>query len=297
MLEELAFRFINQSESSANATSYGLILVGATIAAFTVRSKSEIARAPYFFYSALIFFFVSAMQIVWIYSVHAIAGGYLWVLVLVSVATAIIAGFFLCSIAKARSRDASGHSRLAALAFIPLANLWLLLTPSKNAVSANRTPTIPILTGVFGVLAGFILLAGTIAVNGFLAVQQRTVAQQAKSDPAAQQASVEFFVRSNGIEKALVSMAEAFQAPLTVDEVTTLARIEADGTHLRRIFIVDRTGVTLTDDFRQKTRNMVCAHPPFLPLFRAGATVNEVYVERSGREIGSIAVTSQECGI
>ncbi|HEV2505900.1 MAG TPA: hypothetical protein VGV39_22665 [Mesorhizobium sp.] len=297
MLEELAYRFISQDESSLNATAYGLVLIGAIIAAFTVRSKSEIARAPYFAYSMLIFLLASAVQIVWLQSLHAMAGGYLWVLMLVSIAASIISGFFLCGIAKARSRDAYGHARLAALAFIPLANFWLLLAPSKNAVSANRTPTIPILTGIAGVLTGFILLVGGILMIGFVNIQQRKLEQQVQTDPMAQQAGIAFLIHSNSLEGTLKSLAEQAQTPFTVDEVTTLSRIEADGTQLHRTFVVDREGWTMTDDFRQGNRSHVCASQPFTPLFRAGASIHEIYVGRDGREIGTVVVTPQDCGL
>lgn len=297
MLEELAFRFVNQDESSLNATSYGLVLIGAVIAAFTVRSNTEMTRAPYFAYSMLIFLLVSATQIVWLQSLPAMAGGYLWVLMLVSVAASILGGFFLCGIAKARARDAYGNARLAALAFIPLANFWLLLTPSKNAVSANRTPTIPLLTGVNGVLTGLILLIGAIGIGGFVKIQQEKLGQQAQTDPVAMQAGMEFLIRSGGLERALKSMAEQAETPFVVDEITTIARIEADGTQLRRTFVVDLENGTMTDEFRQGSRSQVCANQPFKPLFRAGANFHEIYVGRDGREIGTVVVTPQDCGL
>ncbi len=147
MLEDIALRYVDQSESNLRGIGYGLLILGAIIAGIVNKSKDELARAPYFAYSALIYLLVSAVQIVWLQSLPAIIGGYLWVLMVVSMAASVIGGFFACKIAMARSRDAYGHGRMAALAFIPLANLWLLVKPSKTALSANRAPTIPLLTG------------------------------------------------------------------------------------------------------------------------------------------------------
>ena len=89
-------------------------------------------------------------------------------LMIISLVSLIAAGYFLCRIAMARSRDAYGHGRMAFLAFIPYANFWLLLTPSKKAISANRAPTIPLLSGGLGVLTGFVLLAAGIGVGVYI---------------------------------------------------------------------------------------------------------------------------------
>ena len=168
MLEDLAIQYINQTEDNLRAIGYGLTILGAIIAGATSKSKSEIARAPYFAYSAFLVLAAYTTQIVWLQSLPAMAGGYLWTLMTVNVVTSLVVGFFFGQIAMARSRDAYGHGRLAALAFIPFANLWLLLTPSKNAVSANRVPTIPLLTGGVGVLSGFVVLitGACIAADG-----------------------------------------------------------------------------------------------------------------------------------
>ncbi len=185
---------------------------------------------------------------------------------------------------------------MALLAFIPIANFWLLMTPSKHAISANRVPTIPILSGGLGVVTGFILLAATIGVTVYIEEQARQMEQRAQLEPMSQQAGIDFLIRSNGLEGTLKLLADESQTPITVDNVTTLARIEAIGTQLRRTYIVDFEGMTMTDQFQRGSRNGICAYEPFEPLLRAGATIREIYVERSGREIGAVMVTRQECG-
>ncbi len=77
MLEDLAIQFVIQSEDTLKGIGLGLTIVGAVIAAIITRSKVEIARTTYFAYSALIFFAVSAVQIVWLQSIPAMTGGYL----------------------------------------------------------------------------------------------------------------------------------------------------------------------------------------------------------------------------
>lgn len=296
MLDTIAIQFINQSEDSLRAIDFGLILIGAIIAAVSSQSKVELARVPYFALSALIFFLVSVVQIVWLQPRLALAGGYLWVLVLISMVASVAGGFFLCRIAMARSRDAYGYGRRAFLAFIPIANFWLLLTPSKNALSGYRAPTIPMLRGGLGALTGCVLMAAAIGVAAYIEAYGRQMEQRARTEPTSNQAGIEFMIRSYGLEGTLRRLVDESQMPITVDNVTTLAQIEAVGAQLRRTYVVDLEDMTMTDEFRQGSRNDICGHPPFTSLIRAGGAIQEVYVERSGREIGAIMVTRQECG-
>jgi hypothetical protein len=297
MLEEWAHEYVNQTQGNLHALDYGLTILGGVIAGITNRSRSEITRAPYFAYSAAIFFLVSAAQIVWLQSVPAVLGGYLWVLMALSVGATIIGGFFYGKIAMARSRDAYGHGRMAALAFIPFANLWLLLTPSKNTLSPQRIPAVPLVRGGWGVILGFVLLAAGKALTAFLEHEADRLVSQAESDPLSQERSIEILVRTRGLEEALHLMAAQAQLPIRVDEVTTLSRIEAQGTQLRRTYVVALQDAMLNAQFRAGSTNSICAHAPFLPLFRAGATIREVYVKSNSSPIGAILITRDDCGL
>ena len=195
----------------------------------------------------------------------------------------------------ARSRDAYGHSRMAFLAFIPIANFWLLLTPSKSKMSINRTPTIPLLSRGLGVLTGFILLAAGIGVTAYLEQQSQMMEQRAQTEPPSQQAIVEHMLRSHGVEETLRRLAAESQTPIAIDELTTLSRIEATGTQLRRTYVVEIDDMTITEEFRVSSRNGICAWPAFQAILRAHGSIREVYVERSGREIGTVMVSRDEC--
>ena len=305
MLEDLAIQFVNQSEDTLTGIDVGLTIVGAVIAAIVTRSEVEIARAPYFAYTALIIFAVSAVQIVWLLVIPAVTGGYLWVLVAITLTAQIAAGYFYYRTAMGRSRDAYGHGSMAVIAFIPIANFWLFLIRSKNAKSAERLPTGPLLSGGLGVGTGFVVLAATIAMNIYierriLAIEQQAqiepVSEPAQIEPVSEQEFVDSLIRSEGLEEALRMLAAEAQTPITVDEVTTLARIEAAWTQLRRTYIVDLEGVTLTEEFSAGSRDGICAWSPFRPILQAGGSIRELYVERSGREIGAVMVTRTDCG-
>ena len=69
MFEELAYQYADLSEANPRAVSLAIIAVGAVIAAFVTRSKTELRRAPYFALSGLLFLLLS---------VASMASGRLW---------------------------------------------------------------------------------------------------------------------------------------------------------------------------------------------------------------------------
>jgi hypothetical protein len=224
MLENLAFQYAQIPENEMRSISYGLVILGGIIGGLTDRSIAEFSRAPYFALLGLIFFsvsFVSVFSMVFI--VSAIINGFFWVIVAVELLVMVAGGFFVARVATARSRDAYGHGGMAALAFIPIANFWLVLTSSKRAVSANRVPTIPLLSGGLGVLTGFVLLAAGIGITAYSQVEGMRRVDAAAAAGLFDQA---------GLEPSLALMAAAVETPLVVDEVTTLTRMEARGTEL-----------------------------------------------------------------
>jgi hypothetical protein len=226
----------------------------------------------------------------WILTEHAVARGVLWMLVGSVFLSIALLGYFYGVISLARSRDAFGTGRYAILAFIPLANLILLFKASKNSLSPNPIPTISLLSGGTGIASGFLMAAASIVLSAGFQVQSDKIIEE--TDPEQGIASL---VRSQGLDGALETIATESQVPIALDEVTTLALIKADGSRLMRTYVVTRGDFILTDQFRAKIRDIVCAYAPFTPLLRAGATIEEVYVKADGSLIGTHVVSQHSC--
>lgn len=294
MLEEIALQYVNQSEDGLRLIGYGIVVVGAVLAGLTNKHRNELARAPYFAYSGLLFFVTSAAQLVWLGSVPAMTGGYLWVFMLVDVMVSLASGYGIGVVAMARSRDAYGHGRFAVLAFIPLANFWLLLTPSKTDLSANRTPTIPLLTGGLGVVTGFVLLFAGIGLASFIRLEGERMAQAARNDPAMQEMGVDFMIQADGLEATLRQMAAEVPSR-KVDETTTLLRVEARATTLRYVYQVDTDAQNLPASVRRGLTNHNCTYEALAPVIQAGATIEHFYGRTDGIELGTVTITQTIC--
>lgn len=293
MIEDLAVQYMLRDEEELQAIGLAVAICGAIVAAIFGRSTWEIARAPYFAYSALIFFALSVLQAIWLQSPDAAQGGYLWVLTAITLAAILAAGFFFCRISTARSRDAYGHGGMAFLGFIPIANFWLLLTRSKTEASPNRAPTVPLLTGGVGVVFGFALLIAGLGATLLIDRESARIAQ----DPDAQKTWIDLMIRTHGLEDTLRQIAAETPTPVVIDHMTTITRLETDGSQLRRIYVVTLEDAPVSVELRERATKAICDVSAFAPIFTAGGSIQEVYTRTDGSHSGTLTVTRTECGL
>jgi hypothetical protein len=85
--------------------------------------------------------------------------------------------------------------------------------------------------------------------------------------------------------------------PMALDEITTVSKVEAIGSQILLTATVNATGMTISDPFRSKVQNQLCADQSSPALLTAGASIRIKYFEPNGKEIGSVMVTRNECGL
>jgi hypothetical protein len=296
-LEEIAIRYVSLEESELRGIFTLFAILGGVLSALTRTIGYELARAPYFAYSMLIYLFVTATQLVWLGSINAMLGGYLFALMAVDVVAGVLCGYALAGIATARSRNAFGHGRAAALAFIPLANLVLLFArPRANSVAGSGA--IPLMSGGLGVLSGFLCLIGTVTLSAYITTEsQRLVDQAAATNPAFQTRSLETGIAGLGVNETLRQLASEVPVPETLDEVTTLVRVEADGDTLRYVYELSEEVTSIPFSMRVSLVNSNCRLPFFEPIFKADGNIQHLYLGKDGSEIGRVDVTRQACGL
>lgn len=222
-----------------------------------------------------------------------------WIFVGIIIFSAIVfavVGYFYGILALARSRDAFGHSGYAFLALIPIANFVLLLKDSRKFFSPNRIPTINLLSGKEGVVSGLVIAFVSIALLGFFGRQSENILANMQNNPKAQSATIEYMVRTQGLEETIKAIVRASQTPVVVDEVTTLKKVESEGSRMRRTYAVDLEDVSLSRSFWYGIEKQICSYVPFSLLLREGAAIEDVYVELDGSLIGAHLVTQESCG-
>lgn len=85
--------------------------------------------------------------------------------------------------------------------------------------------------------------------------------------------------------------------PMALDASTTITKAEAVGNQLLLTADVQTTGVRMSESKRASVRNELCANQLSPALLAAGASIRIKYVELNGKEVGSVMVTSKECGL
>lgn len=157
MLEQTALDLAPWGMMARHVVVMGLAGAGALLAtAAPGGARREIPRVPYFALSSAALLATSVAGAL-------LPGGSLSAAgsagACAGAIACVLAGFVYCRAAMARSRDALGQSWGAVLAFLPPANLWLLLRRPRYDGSGRR-PGLPwLLKGRAGLLTGLVLLA------------------------------------------------------------------------------------------------------------------------------------------
>ena len=303
MLEDLAYSFISLPERVQNAAATGLFVLGAVLAGATVRSAEKMGRATYFVAHAGIYFAARAFRVHWLLTADAYVGGFLWALFLLEGVVYLGVGYFYAKIAMARSRDAFGHGRMAMLAFVPLANFWLMFAPPKQppASEPSAEGAAPPGKGAMAkeAFAAFAVAAVLTGLGNMAARFYERQIEYGVADAAYMYDSDADYlaaqIRRFGLETMLAELASDSGAPEVIDEVTTIMRIEADGVDLRRFFVVRLTPDVVDAAFRRQTIDWVCGFDYFAPLLDAGARFHEIFDDPQGVRLAEVVVDQSVC--
>ena len=140
----------------------------------------------------------------------------------------------------------------------------------------------------------------TITTQQFMAVMPSPAAPLSDpSKPSTTEPAPEGASQSDQLTSRLrLAAAKANAAtPMALDEITTVSKVEAIGSQILLTASVNAIGMTISEPFRVRVQNDLCADQSSPALLTAGASIRIKYFERSGKEIGSVMVTRAECGL
>ena len=258
--------------------------------------EHRMQRGTYFLNFSLIIAASSLSQVIWFLSPSAMADNYLSVIVVTDILVWIASGYALIIITKARSNDAYGHARYAALGFIPFANLWLLFTPSKD----DFTVKLPaLLTGGTAVVLGLVLSVGG---RGFgISMQQALDNYIANSTPYETSVKVterwmSYYISIDEIEEGMLFLKELEGVGSKIDDITTLQDIIiGDETMEYQFRITDNSVTTIAQQQRNTWENYICDN--YEVLINGGATIIWHYYSDTQPALARIVVNSEVCSL
>ena len=223
-MEEFATAYLIQSPADLWLGVYGLTCIGGLIGSVMgFRVTSPLKRAPYFFWSSLFILGISLAQYWATGGPEAIVAGHAGPLAVKLMAATVLGGVVLGLLSAARSRDAFGHGKAAPLAFVPLANLWLLLAPCRTEAEGVA----PVGRRLQVVVVGLFLLAVSAGLGANLA--HETALALGKTDGVPPTISVQYLVNVEGLEGGVAFIANMAKPPYELSDNLTLSSVEASG--------------------------------------------------------------------
>lgn len=295
MVEDFAWTVSVYVETHPRLAAYVLMLLGACLAMVLDRSTREMERARYFALTALILIFSNLTRGIWFASHGAIVGGYLSLIVAADIFRLVAIGYMFGVIAMARSRNAYGHSGRAFLAFIPLANLWLLFTPPRYEAQ-GKAPSFRLLSGEVGVIIGILLWFVAIGTGNLIAKSVERFVAAIGEDRQVARVQLKQTIRINGIRAAIKQSVSGVKTPMDVDDLVTLTKIEADDVTVRYTYgIKDADAKFDVEVLRSLTAEHNCGDTLARILIDAGARLQHIYLHKDGSEIANFFVVQSAC--
>ena len=291
-LEELAVKVV--IGGPYNLFLYGLLpfVAGALAAIFVPKSELRLARGTYVFAIGLASLVLALCFFSWAHTAEAIVAGRAWMLMLDAASAWFAFGLVLALLAAARSYDAYGHAQGAVLAFIPIGNLWLLFSRSRDKNDATVFPWFA--KGFVGVVLGLVLSASTNAVTKEMFEERFRSILVSKT--LQRETYAQFLVNNWGLGQALDYIFSFDGKSVDVDFTSTLVDMDVEGTTVSFVYSVGALGAMFGISESSAKEN-VCGNPLSLPLLRAGATFKHVFKNKNGREVDAVVVSRKDCGL
>ncbi len=293
MLEEFAINLFNQDQVLLSGVGIAFYVAGFFLALWLRSGKTwSLRRVPFFILSASVFLAVSFVALGWLASFAAIKAGVYWLLMLTIFACVLAGGFAYGFLSHARSVSAYGDGGSAWFGIVPVANLILVFKAPAN--KAENTGILFKAGNFFGVVLGVLILALGNVVSKEVDRTIERAAIQASEDPELVALSIDAMLRSNGLVHTLAQMASEVP-PGPIDEVTSLISVEGDGQVIRYTYRLSSDVKSFPSEFHNNLIEGNCSENGLVPILRAGAVIEHLYMNKKGHIIGTYSISQDLC--
>jgi hypothetical protein len=270
ILEIYAFEYLKFAEQ---IQFYAVILFSsfALLFGFLFSVNLRIQRATYFLYASFIALCTVLSQFIWYFSYEAIANGYLHIISVLDIAVWAVSAYSTVVVTKARSNDAFGHSRLALLGFIPIANFWLLFTPSKDD-NFNKQPWF--LSGFAAVIIGLpLIVAPKIAELAIMhSIEARSYTVDSEISKKITERYLTYHLETGELKDAFKYLKSLEDIGSKIDEITILQDVKiTESTYEIDLLVTDNNITGFTKEQLNIWENYVCKS--YKQLIDVGASV------------------------
>lgn len=280
-------------EGSVILTALILIVAGGFIGSRIFTVEIALRRVTYLWFLAGCNILLTISQLGWLMSGAAADQGLISAFILLQLSFFIIFGAAVYYGSAARSNDIKGTTDSAWLAFVPLANLWLLFKRGEH--TASQSPSV---RSAFARYVGDpLLVLAALCVMAISQVIERAMEESSAFEVTESAALREAVSAAQTLEEAFRAEAEASsrQLPMRIDEVTVFRKIAADGKTLKLYFDVERDIPGFRADFKSSLAAEQCAPEMFLHDLSRGGTIMYIYTGPSGNTIDTFLISKADC--
>lgn len=292
---ERALHFLILPDSRIVGVSLALVLLGG-LAAALFPSRGTLGRVPYFVGNSVLVLVATGARALLIPTPVLVANGHMGFMAALWALVQVACGVALWRLAARRSRDVHGHAKAAPLAFVPVANFWLLVAPRLG----GREPGKDVLGLDFSAGKALSILAGLAMLGGSYWATDEIGERTSRSllqDGVPQELWIRFAINKDGIETVLKGLADAKNPEPKPDEAFTMSRMQAAGLHLYETWISNKASSQFSKWQIVQFEAYHCSVVDDVSLMKAGAVLEHEYVARSGRRLGLIKVSKEICGL
>ncbi len=294
-LNGLAFQYVTALEQWP-AIPYLMPLPGFVLGLILPSPGQYIARGPHWLAVLLLILLLTVEQFAWFAMPAAVRADLFWLLPLGDVLSALIVGVMLARLGKARSRDAFGHAGWAFLQMLPLLNLPLLLTASREGTEGQRR-----------LLPSWDLPAAAVMVMGIsLVVMNKGMAAvlETRLEPVIAEASQElvfsdhflrYQIEARGLPSVIAEVAAGQPDPMLVEPGHRILKLEARGSALHIFHELDEPEAEELDaTYRRALISDTCSGLAW--LLESGGTVARHFARKhDGWEFEVLNIRNGDC--
>ena len=291
-MEEFAFAYANSGEWIPRIVAWGVMSVGGYIYAQRPAFSFRLRPSSYFLLCCLLYALVMVGELIYLAAPEAMAGQYLFWLMVANHLIYLGFGYLYGAIAVARSVDGYGDKSKWFYGFIPLVNLALLFKPSTER--SDKGPVLRWGSALVMVFAGFVLFGFGKGLENNLETLLASRFSEAANNTDVANKIAEATLAAQGLADALRQAANEVKTPTRLDEITTLTDIKATDDSLEYVYTVDTELNSLPDAFLKKVMVNYCAGA-LQPFLNIGATIKATYQTATGAQLGDVWVNRERC--
>lgn len=291
-MEQLAYSYILQPETAMTRIDFWIAVAGCITATLIHTPGGKLRSGPYLAAISLCVVAMVLIQHFWPAIGSMMAAGRLWVLVLGHWSVSFVGGYLIGCLAQRRSIDAFGHGGKAYLAFVPLANIWLLLKKSQQPSIAEDGSLARLAGWTVGVL-GMVLLLVSLPPQRALGSQ---IESAAADNPSAAAALFNHMAQTkDGVKAALHMTFHQIRVPVKVDQHTVLDSVAIEGTTLTYHYALDSDISAAPASLSEGILAIVCRDATMKPILAGGGTLEYSYANSAKVEIRRFRIDQASC--